>query len=992
MTEDEQEESLLRSVALQNARSILAARRQAEDELLHTKEALEAKSKELAYSLGVVAATLEATTDGILVTDGNGAVAGFNQRFLKMWEVAPELRHPRTHLQLFESIAPKLRKPEEYKSRIIQIYETSSVESFDLLELADGKVFERYSRLQQTGNSSVARVWSFRDITDRKRIEEVRLRLAAIVEYSDDAIITKTLDGIINSWNKGAEQIFGYTAEEAVGQPVTLIIPPDFRHEEPEILEKLGRGERIDHFETVRVRKDGGLLNISVTVSPMKDSEGRVIGASKIARDITERTRSQERLRASEARFRQLADAMPQIVWTAAADGSIDYFNRRWAEFTGLPEGLDKAGDWNSALHPGDVERFRSVWRESVQEGDPFQMEYRLKNARGEFRWHLGQAMAVRGPIGKIVRWYGSSTDVHEQKLTAEALREEYVVTDHLYEVAKALATEIDLEKVVQIITDAGTRVTRAQFGAFFYNAVDEQGGSSLLFATSGVGRKLFEKYPLPRPSELFGRTFPGKGVFRLDDVRNDPRFVTHQADFGIPRAQLPLVSYLAVPVFSRSGEVLGGLFFGHSEPGVFDERDEKILIGIAAQAAAAMDIARTYRAEQKARAGAEQANLAKDHFIATLSHELRTPLTPALAILSDLCHDDVVSPELRQDLETVRRNVELEARLIDDLLDLTRITRGKLVLHRSPVVIDQTIEDAINTCLIDLENKRLRLVRDFVRPAPTVPIDGPRINQILWNLLKNAVKFTLEGGVITIRTRLASGAEGDCLQVEVQDTGIGIEPAHLHRVFDAFEQGDRKITRQFGGLGLGLAISKAIAEAHRGSLKVMSEGTGSGSTFILSLPLSWRQMKGSGVEAARTFRPSAGQTALAGEQQRPLNILLVEDHADTAAILSRFLRRMGHEVTHQRTVSSAIDAAARASQVKPFDLVMSDVGLPDGTGLELMRELSAKYQLSGIALSGFGMEEDLRQSREAGFSQHLVKPIDVSLLRATISEVMRGK
>ena len=446
---------------------------------------------------------------------------------------------------------------------------------------------------------------------------------------------------------------------------------------------------------------------------------------------------------------------------------------------------------------------------------------------------------------GEIVRWYGSCTDIHQQKKTAEALREEYTITEQLHEVAKALATELDLSKVVQIITDVGTRITRAQFGAFFYNLIDDKGESLMLYTFSGVPRESFDKFPMPRATHLFGPTFRGEKVIRADDVRQDPRFGQNPPYHGMPHGHLPVVSYLAVSVISRSGEVIGGLFFGHEAAGVFTERDEKIILGVAAQAAAAIDTARLYQAEQQARGLAEQArglaeqaSQAKDHFLAALSHELRTPLTPVIAILSSLRDEAAIPESLAEDLETVRRNVELEARLIDDLLDITRITRGKLELHCTQVAIRGAIEDAINTCMAEIKAKRLHLIHDHQQTEQTFSADAARITQVLWNLVKNSVKFTPAGGTITLRTRVSDRNGAAMMVVEVQDTGIGIAPERLAHVFEAFEQGDRRITKQFGGLGLGLAISKAIAESHHGSLSAASDGAGRGATFTLRLPL----------------------------------------------------------------------------------------------------------------------------------------------------------
>jgi len=263
------------------------------------------------------------------------------------------------------------------------------------------------------------------DITKRKQAESAALLLSAIVDTSDDAIISKDLQGTITSWNRSAERLFGYTAAEAIGQPVAaLLIPPDRPDEEPKILARLGRGERVDHFETVRRRKDGALLDISLTVSPVKDAQGVIIGASKIARDISERKRIEAELLASETRFRQLADTMPQIVWTARPDGYVDYFNERWYEYTGFSRDAFGDSSWEPILHPEDVQRTRETYYDSINSGQPYSIEYRLKD-RGEdrWRWFVGRAVPVRDAEGRIVKWFGTCTDIDEQKRVQADLR-----------------------------------------------------------------------------------------------------------------------------------------------------------------------------------------------------------------------------------------------------------------------------------------------------------------------------------------------------------------------------------------------------------------------------------------------------------------------------------------------------------------------------------------------------------------------------------------
>lgn len=798
-----------------------------------------------------------------------------------------------------------------------------------------------------------------------------------------DAVVTVDIHAKVTFLNPVAENLTGWTSADANGQPMDRVLrlfseatgKPAANPIERALKEGVIVG-LANH--TKLIARDGREIPVEDSAAPIRDTKGGIIGAVMVFHDVAERRGKEIALEQSEQRFRLLGEVVPQLLWTTDANGKKEYLNERWKEFTGIPH---NDWSWEDVVHPADFHTTMNAWKHALGAESYFETEFRMRRHDGQFRWFVSRGVPLRDPEGRVVRWYGSCTDIHQQRATTEALREESIITEQLHEVAKALATELDLSKVVKFITDAGTRITRAQFGAFFYNMTDERGESLMLYTLSGVPRAAFEKFPMPRATQLFGPTFRGEGVIRADDIRKDPRFGQNPPFNGMPKGHLPVVSYLSVPVRSRSGDVIGGLFFGHADTGVFTERDEKIIVGVAAQAAAAMDTARLYQGEQQARSLAEQASKAKDEFLAALSHELRTPLTPVLAILSSLRDEKAIPEALAEDLETVRRNVELEARLIDDLLDLTRISSGKLELQCKKIPLGRVIDDAINTCLGDMKIRGIRLVRELRDTGHVVSVDPARATQILWNLLKNAVKFTPENGTITVRSSVTDAG----MVIDVQDTGRGIEPDRFERIFDAFEQGDRTITRQFGGLGLGLAISKAIAEAHRGTLTATSEGVGHGATFSLSLPLAGCQSGGDETAAP------ASTPALPPVATRPLRILLVEDHADTAAILARLLRRMGHDVLHASTIEEAFHIARREKRDAGIDLVMSDLGLPDGSGLDLMRELSTEHGLRGIALSGFGMESDLEQSRAAGFSKHLIKPVDIGLLKTTILEVTEG-
>jgi signal transduction histidine kinase len=374
----------------------------------------------------------------------------------------------------------------------------------------------------------------------------------------------------------------------------------------------------------------------------------------------------------------------------------------------------------------------------------------------------------------------------------------------------------------------------------------------------------------------------------------------------------------------------------------------------------------------QAALHAAEEAGRAKDKFLAALSHELRTPLTPVLAAVSRL-QDDPGLAGIRDELAMVRRNVELEARLIDDLLDLTRVARGKFELHREAVDLHQVVTHASEICCEpEVASGRLRVVLDFAPGDHRVWADGSRLTQVFWNLLSNAVKFTPGEGTITVRSRLDRGE----MIVEVSDTGIGIDDAALPRIFDAFQQGEP----HYGGLGLGLAISRAIVHLHGGQLTAASEGPGRGATFAVHLPLGLPETGHAG-----TPEPSLPNPKSKIQNRKSLDILLVEDHADTAEAMAELLRVEGHRITVARSVASALATAEKLEG--GVDLVISDLGLPDGSGLDLMRELAARFGLRGIAVSGYGMEDDVRRSREAGFDRHLTKPINPQSLQAAIRD-----
>jgi signal transduction histidine kinase len=425
-----------------------------------------------------------------------------------------------------------------------------------------------------------------------------------------------------------------------------------------------------------------------------------------------------------------------------------------------------------------------------------------------------------------------------------------------------------------------------------------------------------------------------------------------------------PVPGLLAAPLIGRDGRNIGVIYLADKLGDNFSADDEAILVQLSQMAAVAI--------ENILSTEAREANRAKDQFIAVLSHELRTPLTPVLATVTSLQGDKRLPQDVQDDLRVIRRNVELEARLIDDLLDLTRISKGKIQLHMDVVNANELLRQAAAICQSEIDAKSIEVVWEGQAKTAMVKGDATRVQQVFWNLLKNAVKFTPPRGRIDVRTW---NPTEDSFAAQITDNGIGIEPDVLPRIFTAFEQGRSAITRQFGGLGLGLAISKALVEQHKGSLTATSSGRGRGASFTVSIPITREQPVPVAFPAPRLVAAAAS---------RPIRVLLVEDHADTARVMTKLLQGCDYDVSWAASVAEALTVAAAAR----FDVLVSDIGLPDGTGHDLVRELRARHPILSIALSGFGMEHDIQRSKDAGFEEHLTKPLNFQSLIDTIERL----
>jgi two-component system CheB/CheR fusion protein len=639
--------------------------------------------------------------------------------------------------------------------------------------------------------------------TKQVEVGEHRARLGAIVESSDDAIVSTNLEGTILSWSPAAERMFGYTAEEIVGKSIRLLLPPERVQEEDDILRRLRQGERIDHYDTVRITRDGRRFEASLTISPLKAHDGRVVGVLKIVHDITER-RQVEAARISQQTMGRIIEAAMDAIVTIDEEQRILQFNPAAERMFRCPA----AEALGSPIDRFIPQRFRHVHAQHIRD--------------------FGQTGRTSRAMGRLGAISGLRADGEEFPIEASI-------------------SQVDV------------------------------GGTKLF---SVILRDVTERK-------------------RADDA---------------------LVA---------------------------------------------------------AKEAAEEASRAKDRFMAVVSHELRTPLTPVLAAVSMFQKDPQLNENLRKTLEMVRRNVELEARLIDDLLDLTRIARGRIELDKRLTELSTIITRAVEVCRPDIEARRLHLGVDLGSMPYMVEADAARLQQVFWSLLKNSVRFTPPGGCVGIRC--GSNGPGRVV-IEVNDSGVGIAPEAMGQIFSAFAQADKLVSRQFGGLGLGLAISKTLVELHGGTIEAQSAGKDRGSTFKVKLPIVPRPQP----RVTEMHRRRAGQEPRKPEAAH-LRLLLVEDHGDTAEMMRSMLAAEGHQVQTAGDVATALDLVTQ----EHFDVLLSDLGLPDGSGLDLIRELHARGQdMPAIALSGYGQEQDVEESRRAGFAMHLVKPVDMDRLQSALANV----
>ena len=696
-----------------------------------------------------------------------------------------------------------------------------------------------------------------------------------------------------------------------------------------------------------------------------------------------ELVRTKEALRANEQRLRAIFNQAAVGLAVTDLDGYFIEMNHKFCDILGYSADELKRLTFRAITHPDDLAatliRVRQLLAGEIAE---YTQEKRYIRKDDAVVWSTTTVTLLKDAGGEPQHFIGVVEDITAKKLAESALHDEARVLALLNETGRMLAASLDLREILQAVTDAATQLSGAEFGAFFYNTASETGEAFQLHTVSGTSPEAFDNFGNPRATWLLGAAFRRDGPVRIDD-----------------KAHLPARSYLAVAVRARSGAVLGGLVFGHSRPSMFTERSERLVAGVASQAGIALDNARLYEAAQKAaeerqllleseraaRSAAERLSEVKDEFLATLSHELRTPLNSILGWAQVLRVSHGNEEQVLRGLETIERNARMQSKLIDDLLDMSRISSGKLRLDVQPLWPISFVDAAVETVRPAAEAKGIRL--DVLLDPAAGPISGDpaRLQQVVWNLLSNAIKFTPKNGKVQVLLERVNSH----VQITIADTGVGIDPESIPRLFERFRQADSSTTRAHTGLGLGLSIVKRLVELHGGTVSMSSEGIDRGTVAIVQLPLASVRDVSDGREHPASS--SRLPTQAAADELAGLSVLVVDDHEDARELVKRVLEDCGADV---RTADGALEALALI-ETHPPDVLVSDIGMPNIDGFELLRRVRGLRAAIGglipaIALTAFARSEDRTRALRAGFLVHVSKPVDPSELVATVASVAR--
>ena len=801
---------------------------------------------------------------------------------------------------------------------------------------------------------------------------DIAAQLAAIVQYSRDAIMSTDLDGTITTWNQASEQIYGYSAGEAIGQSYRLIIPPERQAEDEDARNRVRSGQPVEYYETVRIRKDGTRIDVSVTISPLLDQQGKIVGVSKIARDITERRRAEDR-------FRLAIEAAPTAILIADQRGRITFANAhaealfRYTRDELLERSVeDLVPERFRGHHPGYRKTFfAEPIRRPMGAGRDL---YGLRKDGSEIPVEIGLSPFESGGHVFVL---AAIADISERKRSSQQAA-------FLAEAGAILAGSLDYATTLKAVTNLAVPSiadwcavdVMTDKGTLDRIAVAHVDPAKIELA--GTIRARYEDPDSPYSPTYVVRTGASAIVPRVSDDMITAAAHGDEEQALLVRS-LGLVSYLIVPLMAH-GRTFGALTLATAESGRHYSNDDlRFAQDIAFRVALAVDNARAYQ-------DADAANRLKDEFLATLSHELRTPLNAILGYARLLQSGMMSADRQSRALGTVERNATALTRIVGDILDVSRIISGKIRLNVQPIDLPQVVTDAVETLLPAAEAKQIR-VQSILDPA-AAPISGDpdRVQQIVWNLVSNAVKFTPKGGVVQVRLERVNSH----VEIVVSDTGIGIAPDFLPYVFDRFRQADSRTTREHGGIGLGLAIVRSLVELHGGTIHAASGGRDRGTTFRVRLPLMAVH-----AEAPLERRRAQSGTAGDGVCQLPnlagIQVLAVDDDADARELVRETLEGAGGKVT---TIAFPSAALAEIERLRP-NVLIADIGMPGTDGFELIAQVRESSNplvrdVPAAALTAYARSEDRVKALTSGFQMHLTKPVDPAELIAVVATLAR--
>jgi PAS domain S-box-containing protein len=797
--------------------------------------------------------------------------------------------------------------------------------------------------------------------------------LAAIVRSSAVAIYSEGLDANINFWNPAAELMFGYAASEALGQPIYLIVPDDQLEEERDVQRRIHAGEKVDHYDTVRQRKDGRRIHVSMVASPVRTTSGALIGVSKVARDIS----AQKEVDAKLGQLAALVESSEDAIVGKDLSGIVTSWNHAAERMFGYPA-REAIGQSIRLIIPATRQAEEDDVLARIGRGEMIQHFETIRCRKDGTEIPVSLTVSpIHDSSGAIIGASKIARDISEQKRASQRAA-------FLSEVGAALADSLEYETTLKAVANLAVPAIADWCAVDILTEerkLERLAVSHVDPAKVDLARTIRSRYE--DPSSPYSVAY----VVRT----GSPAMVRHVSDGMIETAvrgdaerlalvrSLGLRSYIIVPLIAR-GRTLGALTLATAESGRFYTDDDfRFAQDVALRAALAVDNARAYN-------DAHAANRLKDEFLATLSHELRTPLN-AIMGYSRMLESGMLTPDKHAHaLQTVARNATSLTKIVEDILDVSRIISGKIRLNVQPVDLPAVISAAVETVMPAAEAKQIR-VQTILDPRAT-PISGDpnRMQQIVWNLVSNAVKFTPRQGIVQVRLERVNSH----VEIVVSDTGSGIAPDFLPHIFERFRQADSGTTREHAGIGLGLAIARHLVELHGGTVHATSAGRDQGSTFHVRLPVMSVHRE---EPLQRRVHPATDVACVATKlpDLSGLSVLAVDDDADARALVSETLESRGARVV---AVESAEEALHTLERTRP-DIVLADIGMAQSDGFDLIRRIRqssdpAVREVPAAALTAYARAEDRMKVLQAGFQMHLAKPVDPAELIVAVASLTK--